>query len=238
MEKYIKFLFLNLLLVSAALTLTAETSLHFKGDYFLFSDDKNYIFGGGNIILNSGNTTLKADVLYMNVTEMTGVLYGDVLIGTENDKKEKKEEKYNAVFFKGVPPQWLMVSYGEEMTANGEQLLKPLFMNFEKKTPETLKDSSLYFEFREFRIDKNKKIKAKIVVPYMMGLPTVPLKQFTVNRGEWEEKTMIAFNNVNYSALDGVSLAFLLRMREKWLKGDYDIKLYERQLLKLDGAKR
>ncbi|HLP62620.1 MAG TPA: hypothetical protein VK186_27520, partial [Candidatus Deferrimicrobium sp.] len=123
-------------------------------------------------------------------------------------------------------------------TANGEQLLKPLFMNFEKKTPETLKDSSLYFEFREFRIDKNKKIKAKIVVPYMMGLPTVPLKQFTVNRGEWEEKTMIAFNNVNYSALDGVSLAFLLRMREKWLKGDYDIKLYERQLLKLDGAKR
>lgn len=238
MEKYIKFLFLNLLPVFMALSLGAADSLDFKGDYFLFSDDKNYIFGGGNILLKTGKLSVKADVLYMNVTEFTGVLYGAVRVTTDEDKKEKKEEQYDAVFFKGLPPQWLMVSYGKEMSAKGEQTLKSLYLNFEKKTPEALKDSALYFEFREFRIDKNKKIRAKIVIPYMMGLPTVPLKKFTVNRGEWAEKTMLAFNNINYSGLDGLSLAFLLRMRQKWIKGDYDIKLYERQLLKLDGAKR
>jgi hypothetical protein len=238
MEKFIKYLCLNVLLLILSFRLGAEETLNFKGDYFLFSDDKNYIFGGGNISLKTGKMSLQADVLYMNVTEFTGVLYGAVRVTTDEGKKEKKEEQYDAVFFKGLPPQWLMVSYGQEMSVTGEQTLIPLYLNFEKKTPETLKDSSLYFEFREFRIDKNKKIRAKIVIPYMMGLPTVPLKKFTVNRGEWAEKTMLAFNNINYSGLDGISLAFLLRMRQKWIKGDYDIKLYERELLKLDGVKR
>lgn len=238
MEKFIRFLSLNLLLVFLALSLGAEETLDFKGDYFLFSDDKNYVFGGGNILLKAGNMSLQADVLYMNVTDFTGVLYGAVRVTTDEGKKEKKEEQCDAVFFKGLPPQWLMISFGQEMSAKGEQTLKPLYLKFEKKTPETLKNSSLYFEFREFRIDKNKKIRAKIVIPYMMGLPTVPLKQFTVNRGEWAEKTMLAFNNINYSGLDGLSLAFLLRMRQKWIKGDYDIKLYERELLKMDGVKR
>ncbi len=238
MEKFIKFLSLNLLLVFLVLSLGAEETLNFKGDYFLFSDDKNYVFGGGNISLKTGNMSLQADVLYMNVTDFTGVLYGAVQVKTDEGKKEEKEEQYDAVFFKGLPPQWLMVSYGKEMSVKGEQTLQSLYLNFEKKTPETLKDSSLYFEFREFCIDKNKKIRAKIVIPYMMGLPTVPLKQFTVNRGEWAEKTMVAFNNINYSGLDGLSLAFLLRMRQKWIKGDYDIKLYERELLKMDGVKR
>lgn len=230
-----------MLLVSLALSLTAEVPLHFKGDYFLFSDDKNYIFGGGNISLTYNKMSLTGDVLYMNVTDLTGVLYGDVQIISENGQgqnENKKEEKYDAVFFKNIPPQWLMVSYGAEMTLSGDPSLKPLFMNFEKKTPKTLKDSSLYYEFREFQINKRKKIIAKIVVPYMIGLPTVPLKKFTINRGEWAEKTMVAFNNVNYTDVNGISLVFLLRMRQKWITGDYDIKLYERQLLKMDGIKR
>ncbi len=237
MEKFTKFLCLKLVLLSLALLAGAEETLRFKGDYFLFSDDHSYIYGGGNITLKGGGKQIKGDVLYMDARSLTGVIYGDVRV-LENPKKKKEEKKYDAIFFKGMPPRWLTISYNDEITFGGEKALKGFFMNFEKKPPEFLKNSSLYFEFREFRINKNQKIKARIVVPYMMGMPTVPLKRFTVNRGEWEEKTMLAFNNINYTGVDGLSLSFFLRMREKWQKGDYNIKLYERKLFKLDGVKR
>jgi hypothetical protein len=220
------------------LPLGAEDNLRFKGEYFLFSDDHNYLYGGGNISLKGAGMSITGDVLYMDVARLTGIIYGDVRIIKGDGKKGKKEEKWDAVLFRGVPPQWLMVSYEDEMITKGDRKLKPLFMSFEKKAPEALKNSSLYFEFREFRINKNRKIKAKIVIPYMMGLPTVPLKRFTVNRGEWAEKTMLAFNNINYTGLDGLSLAFFFRLRGKFIKGDYDLKLYERALFKLDGVKR
>lgn len=243
MEKFIKFLYLNLVLVLLALPLGAEESLRFKGDYFLYSDELNYMYGGGNILLKTGGWQVKGNVLYMDVRQLYGVIYGDVRVRTrtqmQKKTKEKEEKKYDAIFFKGVPPQWLMVYYRKDaIVMKGEASLKPLFMNFAKKTPEMLKKSAMYFEFREFRINKNQKIKAKIVIPYMMGLPTVPLKRFTVNRGEWAEKTMLAFKNVNYSGLDGLSLSFFLRLREKFIKGDYDLKLYEREFFKMDGIKR
>jgi hypothetical protein len=231
--------------------LTAEETLRFKGDYFLYSDDHNYIYGGGNIVMTAGGRRVQGSVLYMDVARLTGVIYGNVRVSAKGkkkgDKKKKKEKKdkikkqekiYDAVFFKGVPPKWLMVSFKEEIITEGDQTLKADFVKFVKKKPETLKDSAMYYECNEFRINKNQKIKAKIVVPYMMGLPTVPLKRFTVRRGEWEEKTMLAFNNVNYTGVDGLSLLFFLRLKEKWIKGDYDIKLYERELFKMDGVKR
>ena len=221
-----------------ALPLGAEESLRFKGEYFLYSDELNYIYGGGNILLKAGDQQVKGNVLYMDVKQLNGIIYGDVRMLKKVKNKKPEEKKYDAVFFKGVPPRWLMVSYGEKIDMKGDHGLRPLFMNFEKKTPKVLKNTPLYFEFREFRINENQKIKAKIVIPYMMGLPTVPLKRFTINRGEWAEKTMLTFKSVNYSDLDGLSLSFFLRMREKFIKGDYDLKLYERELFKMDDVKR
>jgi hypothetical protein len=240
MGKYTRFLYLELALLLLVLPLEAEESLRFKGDYFLYSDDLNYIYGGGNILLKAGDRQVKGSVLYMDVKQLNGIIYGNVRVLKKVKTKNKKtgEKKYDAVFFKGVPPKWLVISYGEKVDMEGDQELKPLYMNFAKKTPKVLKNTALYFEFREFRINKNQKIKAKIVIPYMMGLPTVPLKRFTVNRGEWAEKTMLAFKSVNYSDLDGLSLSFFFRMREKFIKGDYDLKLYEREFFKLDGIKR
>jgi hypothetical protein len=149
------------------------------------------------------------------------------------------EDKYDAVFFKGVPPQLLMVSYKDEIEMTGDLQMKPYFNHFEKKTPEELKrDSTLYFEFREFRIDEKRRITARTVIPYAMGLPTVPLRRFTVRRGAWSDRTLLAFRNVNYSGIDGLSVAFYLRMREKFFKGDNNIKVYERKLFGLEGPKR
>ncbi|MGD2087911.1 MAG: hypothetical protein PVH61_17165 [Candidatus Aminicenantes bacterium] len=245
MGKFTKFLCLNLALALLSLSLQAKW-LRFKGDYFIYSDDINYLYGSGNITLkpDKGNIEIKGDVLYLRIGGITGVIYGNVrVIRVKKNPKDQEtsvsEEKYDAVFFKGVPPQWLMVSYKDEIEISGDLQMKPYFKHFEKKTPEELKrDSSLYFEFRQFRINENRRIIAKIVIPYAMGLPTFPLRRFTVRRGAWSDRTLLAFRNINYSGIDGLSVAFYLRMREKFLKGDNDIKIYERKLFGLEGPKR
>ena len=245
MGKFTRFLCHSLALVLLSLSLAAE-GLRFKGDYFIYSDDSSYLYGSGNISLkpDKGDMEIKGDVLYLQVEGITGVIYGNVRVLREiknpgGQETILTEEKYDALFFKGIPPQWLMVSYKDEIEMTGDLPMKPYFTQFEKKTPgELKKDSSLYFEFREFRIDENRRIAAKTVIPYMMGLPTVPLRRFTVRRGTWADRTLLAFRNVNYSGIDGLSVAFYLQMREKFLKGDNDIKLYERKLFGLDGPKR
>ncbi|MCP4155130.1 MAG: hypothetical protein GY757_45820 [bacterium] len=259
-----------LLILLLSLSLTAAERLHFKGEYFLFSDALDYIYGGGNIQLKSKGVSLTGNVLYMDAKGLSGIIYGDVKVTTtgknsqhappllpeglsgfqgelslgppggppEGSQRAAGGTAYDAVFFKGIPTRLLLVSFGESLTFSGDASLVADFKSFVKLAPDMLKDTHLYFEFREFRIDKKGKIKAKIVVPYMMGMPTVPLKSFTVNRGQWAEKTMLAFDNVNYSGLDGLSISFFLRLKEKFIAGDYSIKLYERKLFKLDGAKR
>ncbi len=245
MGKFTKFLCLSQALVLLSLSLQAEW-LRFKGDYFIYSDDINYLYGSGNITLkpDKGNIEIKGDVLYLRIGGITGVIYGNVrVLRTKKNPKDQEtrvtEEKYDALYFKGVPPQLLMVSYKDEIEMTGDLQIKPYFKHFEKKTPEELKrDSSLYFEFREFRINEDRKITAKIVIPYAMGLPTVPLRRFTVRRGAWSDRTLLAFRNINYSGIDGLSVAFYLRMREKFLKGDNNIKVYERKLFGLEGPER
>jgi hypothetical protein len=245
MGKFTKFLCLNLALVLLSLPLEAEW-LRFKGDYFIYSDDVNYLYGSGNITLkpDKGDMEIKGDLLYLQIEGFTGVIYGNVSVlhvkkNPKNQETSVTEEKYDALFFKGIPTQWLMISYKDEIEMTGDLQIRPFFTNFAKKTPEELKrDSSLYFEFREFRINENQRIAAKTVIPYMMGLPTVPLKRFTVHRGAWLDRTLLAFRNVNYSGIDGLSVAFYLQMREKFFKGDNNIKVYERKLFGLDGPKR
>ena len=169
----------------------------------------------------------------MNVPQLSGVFYGDIAI-----QQNGETIKCDAVFFKVFPLTLLRITFQETMIMAGDRSLEKSFHEFIKKAPEELKSSSLFFEFREFHIDKNQKIKAKIVVPYMVGMPTVPLRSFTVNRGIRAEKTMLSFNNINYTDSDGLSVAFFLRLREKIVAGDYDLKLYERHLFKLEGPKR
>lgn len=247
MGKFTKYLCRKPALVLAALLLLlplgtkAAPSLHFKGDYFLLSDDLSYIYGGGKITLKTPKWKITGDALYLDAKQLTGVIYGAVKMEPVKPAPGATETKtYDALFFKGMSPkwQWLAAIYGDKMTLAGDMSLKSAFLNFAKNTPGELKKASLFFEFREFSINKNGKVRARYVIPYMMGLPTVPLKRFTVRRGEWAERTMLAFNNLNYSAIDGLSASLFFRMRSKFVKGDYDIKLYERALFKLGDPKR
>lgn len=214
--------------------LYAQDTLNFSGGYFLFSDDMKYLYGSGSITLKSKNVTIDGDTLYLDVNSLSGVIYGNIT----SQPGEKPENKFDAVFFKVFPLKTLFVTYGEKITQQGDKSLEKSFLSFKKKAPEELKKGSLYFEFREFRIDGNKKIRAKTVIPYVMGVPTPAVKRFTVNRGKWADKTMFSFNNINYTGLEGLSLSLFLRLKEKPISGDYDIKLYERKLFKLDEPKR
>jgi hypothetical protein len=249
MEKYTKLLCLkgvvfaiSILWLVLICPLQAEESLRFKGGYFLFSDDLKYIYGSKGIVLQSGNLTITGDVLYMDVKQLSGVIYGKITIKEgkikNNLSPQKEKQNWHGVYFKAFPLKLLKVQYTDTLIMKGDKTLERSFASFVKKAPEILKNTTLFFEFREFRINKNGKIKSKIVIPYMMGLPTVPLRRFTVNRGKWADKTMLSFNNVNYSAIDGLSLSFFLRLREKFVKGDYDLKLFERKLFKLGDPKR
>lgn len=229
------FLVIALLVVPLA----AEETLRLKGEYFLYSDDHSYIYGGGKIEMKGGGAQVAGDAVYMDINQLSGVIYGNVRV-TQKGKKGEKSGIFtcDALFFKGVPPRFLKVKYRDTVSYDGDQTLADLYRKFEKKTPELLKNSALYFEFRECRINKRQRIEAKIVVPYMMGVPTGALKRFAVKRGKWKEKTMLAFNNVNYTGVDGLSVSAFLRMREKWLSGDFDVKAYERKFFKLEGIKR
>jgi len=242
MEKYTKFLCLNFLILVLGVTLGAENNLHFKGDYFLFSDDQEYLYGGGNIVVTGADIKITGRTVYLRTQPFEGIIYGGVKIFKRKKQDGKdvfvEDAQCDAVFLKGMPPRWLRISFIDSIALEGDTALKTSFLGFIKKTPEELKDSSLYFEFKEFRVNRNKKMRAKIVIPYMMGLPAVPLRRFTVKRGEWEDKTLLAFKNINYSVGDGLSVKFMLRLRETFLKGDYTIKLFERKLFNLAEPKR
>lgn len=236
LSKILCLLFTLLTPCISPVNLNSEEALNIKGDYLLFSDDHTYLFGSGNIRMSSGDMEIAGNLIYLDVANLTGIIYGGAVVSRST--KTIAPATFHAVFFKGSPPQWLFLDMKETISAEGPPELRAMFLSFIKRNPGELEDSSLYFECREARIDKNRKIKARYVTPFMMGLPTVPLKQFTIHRGNWGEKTLVDFKNINFTDMDGLSLQFHLRLREKWTSGDYRIKLYERGLFDLKNPKR
>jgi len=101
-----------------------------------------------------------------------------------------------------------------------------------------LSKSGLHFEFREFRINKYRRIKARTIIPYIVNLPTLPIRSFVIRRGETPDRTAISFKNLNFSDLEGLSVSFVLRLKEKFVKSDFDLKFFEKELLGLENPKR
>jgi hypothetical protein len=219
-----------LLLTALPINALAAADIHFKGDYFLFSENNDYIYGSGNIVLKGKDALIRGDVLYFDIQSLRGVLYGNVQAKTGTEEKS-----CHALFFTAFPLQLLYESFSGKIAKEGNKDLTDII---KKYAPEELKKSDLHFEFREFHIDKYKRIKAKTIIPYIMGLPTVPIRSFVIRRGETPDKTTIFFKNLNYSDLEGLSLSFILRLKKKFVKGDFDLKLFEKELLGSDNPKR
>ncbi len=222
MDSFIKFLCLSILLANIHLGLGADKPLHLKADYFIYSDDLHYMYGGGNISLKKDSFIIRGDNLYLDLQTFIGVIYGHVFI-SDNGRIKKAD----VLVCKGFPFSYRCDAFGQQIITRGDQGLPD---SITKRSPQELKKSDLYWEFFECEINKNKKIKAKMVFPFIMGIPSIPFKSFSITRGKIPEKTRLYFKNIGFSSLDGLSLSLLYRMRESFVSGDYNIKFYEREL--------
>lgn len=217
-----KFLCLSLLPGLFSLGLLANHPLQFKADYFIYSDDLHYLYGGGNLSFQRGGLSVEGSSLYLDLNTFLGVVYGPVVI-----REDGRETRADIMVFRGFPFSFRYSIFGDRVVSRGDLTLPDRLV---KKSPRELKKSDLYWEFFECKIDKNKKIKVKMVFPFIMGLPSIPFKSFSITRGKIPEKTRFYFRNIGLSSLDGLSLTLLYRMRESFVRGDVDIKFYEREL--------
>lgn len=245
MGPFTKFLCLSLLVLVGChgvwATTTPQTQLlHFTGDYFLYSEELSFIYGSGNILLDNGEgLTVRADALYFNVRDLQGLLYGHVILERGGEKKAVEADDalqhFDLLKFKGYPFKFKGERFAGSIASEGADEAFPGFVRF---TPEQLKDYALVYEFREFTVDKNRKIKARFVIPYVMGMPSIPFKRLTLKRGRLPEKTLLYLNSLNYTDVDGLSLAAALQVREPVLRGDLNLKLFEKEFFNLSGVKR
>ncbi len=238
MAPFTKFLCLSILALSCrGFILPAgphNQAMRFSGDYFLYCEELSLVYGSGNIVLDAGDgRSIQADVLYLNVQALEGVLYGHV----RGQGKEEAEGagRRDLLRFKGFPFKYKTERFDETVEVAGAD---ESFGEFVRSTPEQMKDYALVYEFREFSIDKNRKIKARFVIPYVMGMPSIPFKKLTLKRGKLPEKTLFYFNSLNYTDVDGLSLSTALQVREPLLRGDFNLKLFEKEFFKLSGVKR
>lgn len=235
MDKFIKLLCLSFFLLKVTAPAAVKSQIYFKGDYFLYCQELNYIYGSGNIVLQSDSSTFRGDLLYFDIQSLRGILYGRVVLKTGAELEEESPGRGHALFFEAFPFKFSMATYGEEIVTSGAG---DIDSRIPKRDPQSLKDYALYYEFREFSINPDRKIRARYIIPYVMGIPSVPLKKLTIKRGKLPEKTMFYFKNINYSDLDGLSLNTGLQVRGSLLRGDYNLKLFERDFFELPGIKR
>ena len=132
MGTFTKSLCLSLALVSS-FWLYAEESIHLKGDYFIFSDDLNYIYGGSKIILKDKNYIIRGDQFYYDVNLLQGILYGKVELQRGKTETKKDIQACDAIFFKGIPPNLLLISFDEEISIKGDASLLNPFLTFAKR---------------------------------------------------------------------------------------------------------
>ncbi len=231
MEKSIKLYYLSLLFFFiSVIILPAKTKyMNFKGDYFIYGVDQSYIYGGGNIIIKTEkNKILKGNTLYFDVKNLTGVLMGSSFI-----MDGKVEKGYDEIRFSIGPFKFEGVNYGEKISASKDNI--PTIKLLSVKT---LKQSAVFYEMKEFYLYKSKKITGRYVIPYIMGIPSFPMKKLTVKKTEIIDKTMFFVKNMNYSRGYGLSLISGLKIQSKKIKGDYEFRLFERGAFKLPGEKR
>lgn len=206
-------------------------SIQVSGRYFIYCDHLKMIFGSGEIVLKSGEVTLQGSVLYYDVSTLKGVLYG----GPEADLREPTPHHGDVVYFQGIPPRFHSESFRERVISHGDELQR---FQLRKPTLEEFKDYALFFEFRGFSVDPRGRIRAETVIPYIMGMPSVPMRHFSVNRGSLENRSLFYLEDLHYTRSEGLALDSRLLLHTRPLRGDFSLKAYERRLFRLPGTPR
>ncbi len=234
MEKYTKLFFLNFFLIFLITNHILGNNIKyidFKGDYFIYGEDQSYIYGGGNIIIKTGKTDfLKGNTLYFDINDFNGILMGSVIV-----VKGKDIKRFDEIRFSLFPFKYTGINFGEKIVKEPKEDTVP---KIRLLSLNKLKQSAVFYELKEFYLYKSKKIIGRYVVPYIMGLPSFPFKRFVVKKTEIYDKTMFFVKNLNYSQTYGLSLISGLVLKGKSIEGNYDFRLFERELFKLSGEKR
>ncbi|MBN1197368.1 MAG: hypothetical protein JXA62_08175 [Candidatus Aminicenantes bacterium] len=230
MDRLRKLLCLSLFLF-AARGLATTQSIQVSGRYFIYCDNLRIVFGSGDIVVQSGDVKLRGNVLYYDVSSLRGILYGVAPIESTNAAPASGD----IVYFQGIPPRFHTESFGERITHKEDEGLR---FQLRKPSLAEFKDYALYFEFREFSVDSRGKIRARTVIPYIMGVPSMPMRHFSVNRGSLEGRTVFYLEDLHYTRAEGLALDSRLRLHLRPFHGDFSLKAVERALFSLPGTPR
>jgi len=230
MVKYIKFLFHSFLLLFLVCSLFSENIIQGNGDYFIYSGEYNYIYGSGQITLKLDKYKITGQTLYMDVSALKGKIMGDIILENEDETI-----KCDGIVFSVFPFKYKCINFKEKIEIKGDKKLINKLRTIKIKS---LKKSALYYEFKEFKLKENKRIKARFVIPYVMGIPSMPLKSFILKKGKIPDKTKFYFKNINFSKNYGLSLVSGLKIKEKFVEGNFNVKLFERGFFGIDGENR
>ncbi|HDP95833.1 MAG TPA: hypothetical protein ENN40_10810 [Candidatus Aminicenantes bacterium] len=225
-----KLLCLSLLLI-AARGLASTQSIQVSGRYFIYCDNLKIIFGSGDIVVKSGDLKLRGNVLYYDVSTLRGILYG----GAPIDAGDAPPHIGDSVYFQAIPPRFHAESFGERIAGRGNDVKR---FQLRKPTLAEFKDHAIYFEFRGFSIDARGKVRAETVIPYIMGVPSMPMRHFSVNRGSLEGRTIFYLEDLHYTRAEGLALDSRLRLHLRPFHGDFSLKAVERALFGLPGTPR
>ena len=224
MEKFTKFLFLSLLFL-ISFNLKAKTrSITIKADYLIYSEDLQYIFGAGNVFITLNKAKLKGNYLFFDVREFKGKLIGKVSFSNKI---------FDEIVFSIFPFKYKTINFKQKIKESGENI-----ENIKNSYLKELKKSSIYYEAKALKIYKTKKIIAYNLIPYIVGVPSFPLKKLRVKQAEFFEKSTLYLKNIKYDAFYGLSVNPSLVIRSKPVKGSLDFNFFERKLFNIDGKKR
>ncbi len=192
-----------------------------EGDYILYSRDQDYIFACGNLRVRAEGNIMQAAYLYFSVASMKGRLFSVRWMGKE----------YDELIIELNPFRWEGFNYSAKVKKEGKAEAVQLL------PPSSLRQARLYYEARSLSLYRNGKITARTVVPYLYGLPALPVSSLVLRAGRME-RTGLAFERIRLSGSEGLSLSLRMAVRESFWTGDYHMRFYERELLGLEGTER
>ncbi len=227
MGKYTSCLFIRTLFVLLlAFALFPKELMKIKGEYIIFSRDQKYIYGGGKVEILAGGKIINGDRVYFDLNTWKGIVSGKAVIDEENYDLLVFRFKDGKFSYEGM-------RFEKKIVKKGKEIIPPRLIS-----PVELRKASVYFEAKEMEVSDKGKIVGKIVIPYVLGAPSIPMKSLLLSMGKPPDKTNLRPGRIRYSKEEGAFLGVVLNLREKLYQGSYELQYFERELFKIPGDKR
>ena len=202
-----------------------------SAEYIIYSHENGYIRGAGKVVLTAGDYSVSGSVLMLDIRSMAGKIMGSAQLTPPGGKPVENDE----VLFRLFPFRYLGRSYTRSIEYQGDRSLDHPLRGVEL---EELKKSSLYYECRSLTIKPTGQIVARHIIPYLLQVPSLPLKKFIIRKGEMTGRTVFFLENIDYTRQYGLSANLGFNLHRPVLQGEHRLKLFERGLFGSDGTPR